>query len=590
MAFNIIQNEAFKDLLELVARENVEVPSKYALMNTLSSQYEVFKSKIKMLIAAQEYICTTADVWSSAATSFFGMTLHFIDSNFVRQSMLLAFRQMKHKQTYIEITNMIRNIFADFEISSKKVTHIVTDGGSSFGKAFKTYGSGADPLVEKKASNSNESESSNSDSDSDIPFIQYDDGEQFYSNIINLNENNYDSNDDRNESLDAENENESNSFEFSDSENEMEEEVAEQSIGNLEEMNGEFEELPDQRRCLSHGLNLVGNDFEKDLGGRAKSCMMNTMNKLQSLWVFPRKSSQAKTFCREILLCLLIIPCLTRWNSKYDDVAKIVSVGPAKMEKYISALKRNVKSASHLMHLDKEDWKAINVYVKVMKPVAIALDRLQGEKDCSQGFILPTLYAMKHHLQNLDGGSLLNTCRDSMLKVINKRFSSFFEINDSNKTLLLASISVPRFKSNFIEREVDCLFVKNLLFVACGETFNSNSNQLDEVDSLETSNDQFFINFASSRTNRRGSFEQCIESEVSNYLIDTRQNLEMLKDYPHVQKMFYKYNTTLASSAAIERVFSQSNIIFNHRRNKILPENFEKILFLKHNRKLLNLY
>lgn len=188
LPISIVQNDSFRRLLQTVSNETVHIPSTYALMNTLSSEYETMKSEIKKLIASQDYICTTADVWSSTATSFFGMTLHFINSNIVRKSLLLGFRQMKHKQTYIEIKDMIRSIFADFGISPKTVTHIVTDGGSAFCKAFKQFGIGADSLVEHV--DATESEDTTNDDDV-LPYIEYDDGEQFYSNVLNLNENAY---------------------------------------------------------------------------------------------------------------------------------------------------------------------------------------------------------------------------------------------------------------------------------------------------------------------------------------------------------------------------------------------------------------
>lgn len=93
-----------------------------------------------------------------------------------------------------------------------------------------------------------------------------------------------------------------------------------------------------------------------------------------------------------------------------------------KINAYIEALQINVKSSDHLTKLDKEDWVMINIYVKIMKPVAVSLDRLQGEKDCGQGFALPTLFAMRHHLTILDGGSILKACRDTMIEAITKRF------------------------------------------------------------------------------------------------------------------------------------------------------------------------
>lgn len=552
-------------------------------MNTLDSEYAKMIVNVKLLIADQKFVCTTADVWSSRATSFFGMTLHYIDSKYERKSILLAFQQMKGKQTYIEITQTIRNIFAKFNIPSEIVTHIVTDGGSAFGKAFKKYGCGADPLVEfgiEENTNENEQHSGTG-----IPFIQYDDGEQFYSNIMNLEDDFDDSEIDENENEESD----GNTFESRDDEFFHFDDDIERCDEPVEIPNPNDEQLPKQRRCLSHQLNLIGTDFEKDISGKAKGCFMSTMNKLQAIWVFPRKSCRTKTFCKEILLCLLLIPCLTRWNSKFDAVERVLTVGAIKMEKYINALKQNMKSAAHLMQLEREDWLVINVYVKVLKPIALALDRLQGEKICSQGYILPTLFAMKHHLQNMDVSNFLKSCRDSMLNVVNKRFHLYFGISDSNKELLLASVSLPRFKTNFIEDNSDCLFVKSLLISAFSETENSNSMDLREDKSTENATDSFFISYAVARSSRRGSFEQSIEIEVSNYLMDARENFEMLKDYPNVKNVFFKYNTTLASSAPIERVFSQSNIIFAPRRNRILPINFEKLLFVKHNKKLLNI-
>lgn len=103
----------------------------------------------------------------------------------------------------------------------------------------------------------------------------------------------------------------------------------------------------------------------------------------------------------------------------------------------IETLKEKRKRAEHLRTLTNEDWVMVSIYHKVMSPVV--LDRLQGEKDCSQGYILPTLFSMRHRLQILDGGNILRTCRDTMLKVVIRRFEMFFKINEMNRELVLAS-------------------------------------------------------------------------------------------------------------------------------------------------------
>lgn len=74
-------------------------------------------------------------------------------------------------------------------------------------------------------------------------------------------------------------------------------------------------------------------------------------------------------------------------------------------------------------------------------------------------------------------------------------------------------------------------------------------------------------------------------NDVSNHSMDPRESYEMLNDNSNVQNVLVKYNMTLSSSAAIERGFSQSNITFTPHRIRIFPENFEKLLFIKRNRK-----
>lgn len=137
-----------------------------------------------------------------------------------------------------------------------------------------------------------------------------------------------------------------------------------------------------------------------------------------------------------MLGCMPMIPVETRWNSEYDSVDKIAKLGVDKINTYVDKLKEISKNASHVQPLTKEDGIMINIYVKVMKPVATALDKLQGEKEDNQGFILPTLFAMKYHLTSLEGGTILKQCRDTMLKAVEKRFNLFYNISESNRELL----------------------------------------------------------------------------------------------------------------------------------------------------------
>lgn len=79
------------------------------------------------------------------------------------------------------------------------------------------------------------------------------------------------------------------------------------------------------------------------------------------------------------------------------------------------------------------------------------------------------------------------------------------------------------------------------------------------------------------------SIETDIEMEVDRYLNDSRKGITILNEYPNIKKNYFDFNTTLSFSAAVERMFSQSKMIFRPQRNKISHENFEQTVLIKTN-------
>lgn len=186
----MIQSAGFRDLITLLTNSQFNIPSTNAIMDTLDSQYRMMRMKLMDVISQQPHICTTADIWTSKSQSYFGMTVHWINSNYERESYVLAFRRMKERHTNEEITKIIREIFRDYRINMDNITNMITDGGSAFCKAFKQFGKSVDTLIDPNVRNSEPDEQNhdpgNENSRSNLPFMQSDDGEEFYSNIIDF--------------------------------------------------------------------------------------------------------------------------------------------------------------------------------------------------------------------------------------------------------------------------------------------------------------------------------------------------------------------------------------------------------------------
>jgi hypothetical protein len=52
---------------------------------------------------------------------------------------------------------------------------------------------------------------------------------------------------------------------------------------------------------------------------------------------------------------------------------------------------------------------------------------------------------------------------------------------------------------------------------------------------------------------------------------------------PFLVKLFVQYNTTIPSSAAVERIFSTGKDILKPKRASLSDKNFERLMFLKGN-------
>lgn len=231
-----------------------------------------------------------------------------------------------------------------------------------------------------------------------------------------------------------------------------------------------------------------------------------------------------------------------------------------------------------------------------MKPIANSLDRLQGEKNISIGSVLPCLYYVRAEIANIDLVSkyennlklttIVNEMHRTVKKIVDNRFSSTMEFERLNRDLILAAVSHPVYKLNWISDEDNITFARLLLEEEAKYIVEQITPNVPIDENIDIAEDEFLPTTAP--VLRRTSAEQCssVGIELLHFFDDRDKSIDILNKYPIMAKIFRRFNTTLSASSPVERLFSQALLVFTPRRNRISDENFEKTLLLKTNYKL----
>lgn len=572
-AFRIVENKQFLDLVAYVSNQQAKIPVAKTLMSDLDNKFQKIKEKLKKTIAVTNHVCTTADIWTNKSSSFMGVTIHFFDENLERKSNLLAFRRFFGRHTHQAVAEIIMNIHREFNIKRTKVTHIVTDGASNFRKAFKVFGSSEKESVSTPTADlENETVTQDDENELDIEQILGPDANvMFYPDdvdAVNMEWHSY----------------------VDDEEDELD----------------DYASLPAQLRCVSHMLNLLGKDFEKKMSSRCSDAYKNAYRKLKRFWEVNSRSTVAHEIILEICKRSFPYPNSTRWNADFDAVEvaekhkQLIKLAIENINRETQLHLPRSKKSKPLEVLTATEWKILKDYVVCMRPIAEALDIIQGEERACAGYILPTLYGIKACLnENIENNVYVSdfgkSMNETMLQCLSNRFDDMMKICDENKSLILAAAIHPCFKLTWLENEMDREYVQTLLINTYVEMANSlkksttdeTTKEIYDPTSEKKSKESLFFKRLRAGE-RRTSTDDNLTFDVWKYMLQTIDdpNLNQIRGVPILDHMFRCFNTTLASSAAVERIFSQALIVFSNRRNRISNENFEKILFVNRNRDL----
>ena len=186
---------------------------------------------------------------------------------------------------------------------------------------------------------------------------------------------------------------------------------------------------------------------------------------------------------KNVLGYSLSYPCVTRWNSFFDAVRKILN-GKSKMEELFLKLNLQKLTDIELAYLEE--------YCELMAPIANALDLLHGDKYCYLGYVLPTIFTIRTKFVKLEISGKINILHELIFKLtsaLQSRFNSLFELEVKAQMHIIAAILCPDVKPRWLPtaKKINKKFDIDLVYNTITNSIYSNDASVQSsVSTLET--------------------------------------------------------------------------------------------------------
>lgn len=294
-----------------------------------------------------------------------------------------------------------------------------------------------------------------------------------------------------------------------------------------------------------------------------------TITRCEALWSLLRSPKKREEMIQHFGKALTK-PICVRWTSLFDSLELIVTL----REKILN-FSVNLGITNQMRDTD---FEYLQEYLNISRPLIETINKLQGENNCSYGYLLPCLVSLRRKLfaaKTRCKYQFCGTLIDNLLNSIENRFKEFFEVEGNGRWAAIAAIIHPKFKTQWI----GCLSVSVQKKVH--SAVMTAATEIESVPFLSTSSndDDNFFDFGDLPNSSETSsvFENSnAQIEVKRYLQEPiTQNLLAVNSYPTVKKLFIKYNTPLPSSAPVERLFSYATMHNLPRYNRLTDQNFE---------------
>lgn len=293
----------------------------------------------------------------------------------------------------------------------------------------------------------------------------------------------------------------------------------------------------------------------------------------------------------------------TRWNSSYYMMSRL-------LEQKRTVSLYLAETSVNFENLSTEEWILLGKSLELLKPFE-EITKIISSSCSSISEVIPHLKTLQKYLENY------NDENNDIMEIKNLLANDLkirFDLNH-NKLFNLATLLDPRYKQQFFDAE-DLITVRSQFLLEALK----NSSSDDESDTAETDKGQHLQSSTGgdnveAATHR--NFWQCYNDLVSRTIEDVHDEKSSAAHelhsyftlpvvnrnsdpfewwsrnslrYPEMSRLAKVYLCCPASSVYSERLFSEAGNVYETKRNRLLPERAETLVFLHHNLPLIKKY
>lgn len=291
----------------------------------------------------------------------------------------------------------------------------------------------------------------------------------------------------------------------------------------------------------------------------------------------------------------------TRWNSTFYLQERLLEQK--------RAISLYIADHNKLNNLSAEQWELMEQCIHLLKPFEEVTKMTSSGLSCISE-VIPHVATLLRYLQKEETARNVPNLLHCLTKLKSEIESRFSEL-DEDKNYLMATLLDPRFKTSFFgliqaEKARQRILLESLKMSCSDEESNSSEGESPpskrKAGSVPSAiHDSFWNCFNEVAKDNEQNDDNTAKSNIANeldfYLKSARIDRQSdpyvwwsanANQYPTLNRLAKIYLSSPCSSVYSERLFSEAGLVYENKRNRLLPNNAEKLVFIHHNLPLVN--